>query len=196
MASRKCIEIATGADFCISAALALLLLPLKWILAAVAAAVFHEYCHYLALRLCGVRVYGVVVGSGGAVMETEAMSDLHELLCALAGPAGSFLLLSLVRFLPELAICAGIQGLYNLLPIYPLDGGRAVRSLLGMICPGKCEIVERSIRRSAIAVIFLCALIASFRLHLGIGPLAAACLLLLKTGPRKIPCKAAPERVQ
>lgn len=194
MASRRHIDILPGADFFIFAALALLVLPLKWLIAAAFAAIFHECSHYLALRLCGVRIFGVNVGMGGAELETEAMSDTQELICALAGPAGSFLLFLMVRLFPELGICGGIQGMYNLLPLFPLDGGRAVRSILGLICPQMAERVFVWIQRGTVTLIVLAAVFA-FR-YLGYSVVLAVILLLRKPLRRKIPCKAAPERVQ
>lgn len=111
-------------------ALLLLLLPLPWLLAAVTAAVFHELCHAGAVYALGGRIRRVTIGPAGAVMETEIFGQGRELLAALAGPAGSLALVLLGRFLPRLAVCAGIQGLFNLLPLYPLDGGRALRCAL------------------------------------------------------------------
>lgn len=116
------------AGFCILWAFLLLVLPLRLILASMTAAVFHELCHFLALRIMGGQVYGVTIGAGGMVMDTAIMTPQAEAVCALAGPAGSFLLVLLCRRLPLLSLCALIQGCFNLLPIYPLDGGRTVRA--------------------------------------------------------------------
>ena len=91
------------------------------------AAAFHELCHILAIRLCGGHVISLTVGAGGMVMETEPMTPGREILCALAGPAGSLLLVLLYSIFPLLAFCGLIQGCFNLLPLYPLDGGRALR---------------------------------------------------------------------
>lgn len=66
-------------------------------------------------------------------METLPMSTGRELIAVLAGPAASLLLLSLVRVFPRVAICGLIQGIYNLLPIYPLDGGKALRCLMALV---------------------------------------------------------------
>ena len=52
-----------------------------------------------------------------------------ELVCVLAGPAASLLLLLLVRPFPRLALCGFVQGVYNLLPLGRLDGARAVACL-------------------------------------------------------------------
>ena len=63
-------------------------------------------------------------------METASMSPVREAICALAGPLGSFSLLLISEYFPEAAVCGLIQGAYNLIPIFPLDGGRVVRFLL------------------------------------------------------------------
>ncbi|MBQ8768996.1 MAG: M50 family metallopeptidase [Oscillospiraceae bacterium] len=110
----------------------ILILPLRWILAAVIAAAFHEVCHALAVYFCGGKVRRLSVGNRGAVMHADELPAVKALICILAGPAGSLLLLLLVRWIPRIALCALLQGFYNLLPIYPLDGGRAVRCLLDM----------------------------------------------------------------
>ncbi len=114
---------------CVYAALTILLLPLKWILAAFIAAVFHEFCHILAVHLCGGRLRGFRIGGRGAVLHCDGMTTGRTLVCVLAGPLGSLLLVTLFRWIPRIAICALFQVAYNLLPIYPLDGGRAVRCI-------------------------------------------------------------------
>jgi len=123
----KNIEVSPGA--CILAAFLLLAVPLKWLVAAWTAAFFHEACHIAAIYACRGTICEIRIGTGGAVLETTPMTGGKELLCALSGPFGSLFLILLLRRLPELAICGGIQGLYNLLPFYPLDGGRALRCL-------------------------------------------------------------------
>ena len=77
---------------CLMGAFLLLTLPLNWLLSALAAAAFHELCHGAAILLLGGRIWGVRISAGGAVMETEPLSSGKELVCALAGPAGSLLL--------------------------------------------------------------------------------------------------------
>ena len=74
---------------CLMGAFLLLTLPLNWLLSALAAAAFHELCHGAAILLLGGRIWGVRIGAGGAVMETEPLSSGKELVCALAGPAGT-----------------------------------------------------------------------------------------------------------
>lgn len=109
-----------------------LLLPLRWILCAAIAAAFHEACHILAVSLCGGKVQKLDVGDRGAVILADGMSAGKTLICVLAGPIGSLLLMLFVRWIPRIALCALAQGIYNLLPIYPLDGGRAIRCVQDM----------------------------------------------------------------
>ena len=124
------IEVTAG--FCILWAFLLLVLPLGMILASVGAALIHEGFHWLTIRLIGGRVLGLFIGAGGMVMETMPMTPGKELLCAIAGPVGSLLLGCLYHWMPLLALCGLVQGLFNLLPIYPLDGGRALRCIRAM----------------------------------------------------------------
>lgn len=196
MASRKFPEIAPAADACVFAALALLVLPLNWLAAAVAAALIHECFHYAALMLCGAEVYGVAIISRGILLETEGLSPGKEAVCALAGPGGSLLLLLLWRLWPELALWGGVQGLYNLLPVYPMDGGRAVKGILTILCPRKARRISEWVSRATVLFIALLGFYGMIRLKLGFGAMVPALLLLGKALPRKTPCKDGHKRVQ
>ena len=173
-----------------------MILPLKWLVAAVLAAVFHELCHYAALRWRGVRVFGLSVGKEGMRMETEEMMAMDMLLCVAAGPLGSLLLVQTVRLFPELALCGLVQGAYNLLPIYPMDGGRIIRSVLEILIPEKQLRVEKGIAMATVSCIFLLALYGYIRLKLGVGVIFAAILILCRALAIKIPCKDGRKRVQ
>ena len=108
----------------------ILVLPLKWILAMITAALVHELCHWTAIRLLGGSVHGIGFGHQGAKIFMDGMSSGKVALCALAGPVGSFLLILLGRYCPRLAFCGAVQGLYNLLPIPSMDGWRILQAIL------------------------------------------------------------------
>ncbi len=117
-----------------------------------ASIVFHEFCHSLVARRFGLPMKGITLFIFGGVAEMldEPKSPKIEFLMAIAGPVSSVLLatgLYLVRMATELmAWPAPINNVlyylvllnvglavFNLLPAFPLDGGRVLRSILWAI---------------------------------------------------------------
>ena len=123
------------------AALLLLLLPLDWLAAAIAAALIHELCHILVLYALKGRISGIHIHAGGCVIESAVTGKWREFFCILAGPIGSFSLLLLCRMVPKMAVCGLFQGTYNLIPVLPLDGGRLLRLILYQLCPELAEAI-------------------------------------------------------
>lgn len=172
----------------------LLILPIQWVTAWLAAVAFHELCHYLVLCLCGCRVFSIRLSLSGAAMETESLTRGKSFFCALAGPIGSLLLLLLARWFPRLALCAFFQSAYNLLPIYPLDGGRALRAAFAKKPAGEkaCKILEWCV----LILVWVFSLVGSLRLHMGLLPMLFGAILLFRCGKVKIPCKLLSHRLQ
>ncbi len=170
-----------SATACITLALMLLVLPLRWILAWAAAAAFHECCHALAVRLCGGKVIGVRVRGIGAEMSVTGIQGGRELICALAGPLGALMLLLFARWFPATAVCAVFQSVYNLLPIYPMDGGRALRCAMEMAAPHRREKVCRWTAIGTLILIWVGVIYACFILRLGIVPMVMAAVLYHRT---------------
>lgn len=107
----------------------------------------HEGGHLLMLLLLGLPVHRLELTLGGAVMETEALTYRQEILIAMAGPAMNFLLLiGVSRYLPVFALVNFCLLAYNLLPFYPLDGGRILRGILCLqFSRGTASVVEQCI---------------------------------------------------
>lgn len=126
-----------------------------WVFAALAAAAFyasllaHELAHALVARRRGVDVSGIVLWLFGGVaqLEGDTPDPRAELEVAAAGPATSLGLAAagvaagwllahvgasslLVSSVQWLALVNSLLALFNLLPAFPLDGGRILRALL------------------------------------------------------------------
>ena len=114
------------------AAAAILLLPIPLFLSGVLAAAFHEFAHCLALSFFQIPIQEIRIGPLGARICVGAMDPWQELACAAAGPMGSLSLLLLAKQLPLLALFGFVQGIFNLLPIYPMDGGRILLASMNL----------------------------------------------------------------
>lgn len=175
---------------CLWWAVLLLLLPLRWLTAAFLATMIHELCHYLAIRATGGEVEVIFIRPGGAVMQTTPLKPAQELICALAGPIGGLSLLFFARILPITAICALVQSLFNLLPVFPLDGGRALRCASLLLRPDKSpDKLCRLVSRVCISVLLVISLLAAWRFSLGLGMLLPVLILAYQLLQRKRPCK-------
>ena len=166
--------------------LLLFLVPIKWLLAWLFAAGFHEVCHWLAVKLCRGEVYSITFGIAGAKMECSPMTNKKSLFTVLCGPLGGLLLLVFARWIPRTALCSWFLSMYNLLPLLPLDGGRVLEILFG----NKAFILQKIF----LILLSIGAVFASIILHFGLLPLVIISVLWLKS--RNTPCKPDACKVQ
>jgi Zn-dependent protease/CBS domain-containing protein len=126
-----------------------------YIIALFGSVLVHEICHALVARLYGLRTSEIVMFPIGGLSRLEGQpKPRQELPIALAGPAsnlviGLVLLATQHDFLPlatlnvptdanlieRIAMGNLLLGLFNLLPAYPMDGGRILRSLIALRKP-------------------------------------------------------------
>ncbi|MCC5022634.1 MAG: site-2 protease family protein [Candidatus Synoicihabitans palmerolidicus] len=120
--------------------------------------VAHELGHAFTAQRFGVRVPRILLLPIGGMAEFDRIpqNPRQELLIAFAGPAGNLLLvlvlfaagtrfpadwdpllfpLTVPEFARHLTAMNVVMGLFNLLPIFPMDGDRVVRALLAMRLP-------------------------------------------------------------
>ena len=178
-------------------AIALLVLPIQWVVAWVFAVLIHESGHVMAVLLTGGRIRSVKIGWNAMTIEADICKKWQEAVCALAGPVFSFLTLFMAEIFPRLAICCVVQGAYNLLPVYPMDGGRILQVVLSVfLSETACEKVQRWIRIILYSVLGSLCLHIAVRFSLGLVPGICALFLLFKRGKIKFPCKQARNKLQ
>lgn len=178
------------ASGCLMLAAAALLLPMRWLLAFMLSVTVHETGHLIAISLVGAEIREISFRGIGAEINTGVLLPWQELLCSIAGPlAGSFLIFA-VRIFPEAAVCGLMQTVFNLLPVYPLDGGRSLRALF--FCFWEDSLAQRlfSITEFVlnIGLILYCVRnIVSEKQNILSSMLL--CFLVFRLIIRKIPCK-------
>ncbi|HEU4522167.1 MAG TPA: site-2 protease family protein [Thermoanaerobaculia bacterium] len=113
--------------------------------------ILHELSHSLVARRFGIPMRGITlfVFGGVAEMDDEPPSAKSELLMALAGPAASIVIAVFFFIFAAVGMALGwrteviavaqyvgatnvLLALFNMLPAFPLDGGRVLRALLWM----------------------------------------------------------------
>lgn len=142
----------------------------------------HEAGHLLALRCMRAQVHKISFHLSGAVIHTQTLSYQKELLAAAAGPAVNALCTAVFLHRdPRFALVNLLLLGYNLLPFYPMDGGRVLRALLHLLLPdAAATIVERMIVIAGLLSLaaFSCYLTCVW--HAGLWPVILCGLLLLR----------------
>ena len=130
-------------------------LLLIWVVCVFFSILVHEFGHVLAFRVFGVDSHVVLFSFGGlAIPDRHIYSRWKRIIVSLAGPFAQLLifaaLLGLValmvaqEFKPHLLVSEAIEfllqinlfwALFNLIPVYPLDGGHVSRDFLDGVIP-------------------------------------------------------------
>lgn len=119
--------------------------------------ILHELGHSLTAQRYGVRVPRILLLPIGGMAEFDRIprKPSQELWITLAGPAVNFVIAGLLTPIMWTSIVSGqedpaysfadlggqlwianlVMGIFNLLPIFPMDGGRIFRALLAMKLP-------------------------------------------------------------
>jgi Zn-dependent protease len=138
---------------------------LLFIVAMLLSLLLHEFGHAMLARWMG--MHGITITMGGLGGYCSYVGDhrpAKELLISLSGPGTNFLLAGLaevlVHLMPDamllspvgefahfLALINIVLGIFNILPIYPLDGGQALLAVLRLGVRN-----ERTARRTCLAI--------------------------------------------
>ncbi len=132
---------------------------LLWVAAVFVSILWHEFGHVLMARACHWGVDEVVLYQFGGYAALRPPYGkrlvVNDILISLAGPCAGFLLYGILdltkAYSPQALMELGDTGwiffmllilinfylnIFNLLPIFPLDGGKALRSFLVAVAPG------------------------------------------------------------
>lgn len=162
------------------------LLPLRWCARLALTVMVHELGHVAALILCSAQVCGLRMEGCGLVLRcTPSEGALRTVTAALAGPAAGAGLFCILRGLGYIA-CAELSLLFscvNLLPVLPLDGGRALYAALAALAGERAAERTLDVLGLVLPVMLMVLGLALFARGFGLAPgVFGAWLALLQPG--------------
>ena len=149
----------------------------------IAAAVLHEAGHILTLVIQKKKIRRIALGLCGAVIESDCQTYKQEIICACAGPIVNAALSLLYSIAPVFAAINFMLMMYNILPIYPLDGGRILRGVL--LLNAEETTVYKIVHWTNIvccALLMVLSVFASVVYSWGLFPVFLTAAVLFKTG--------------
>ena len=188
------ISVSAQPGYLLFIAISIMLLPLKVIFAWMVASFVHELGHILCIVLMKKDIYSIRLSASGAIIQTDRLANWQEWIAALSGPLAGILLLPLTKYMPMTAMFALFQSVYNLMPIYPMDGGRVVLGLFRFFCG-----YDNGIKRYGAFMCIFCAIVLlmtiyiSLRFSLGVVPLLILLFFFIKV---KFSCKESTQEVE
>jgi Zn-dependent protease len=117
-----------------------------WVAAVLVSIIIHELGHAFTMRRYGARPHIVLYALGGLAIPDRGFRRGQDIVVSLAGPLvqiavglGAMFLLRhssgdawwIQVFLSDFIFVSIWWGMFNLLPIFPLDGGHVMNSFLG-----------------------------------------------------------------
>jgi Zn-dependent protease len=180
-----------GIDVFVHPTFLLLLLPgvlagglesVLFLLATFGCVLMHEYGHALMARRFGIETADITLYPIGGVARLRRLPRAPgaEILIALAGPAVNFALIGALMvlgflgldqavagtylgvFLAHLMLANLVLGCFNLIPAFPMDGGRVLRALLsGVMGRARATSIAAGIGRMLAVAFGLAALLWS-----------------------------------
>lgn len=137
----KAAQVVKVALMAASVAVYSVMFTLEFALALIAVLVFHEYGHLRAMKKCGLPTKGMylIPFVGGLAVGDAPKTRWQDVYISMMGPVFgliltiAFYLIYLMtdsHFAGLVASTSALLNLFNLIPVYPLDGGRVVKSLV------------------------------------------------------------------
>ena len=137
----KAVQVFKVALLAASVAVYSVMFTLEFALALIGVLVFHEYGHLRAMKKCGLPTKGMylIPFVGGIAVGDMPKTRWQDVYISMMGPVFGlimtvvFYIVYLVtdsHFAGLVASTSALLNLFNLIPVYPLDGGRVVKALV------------------------------------------------------------------
>jgi len=146
----------------------------------------HEFAHVLAGRIFGISCPRISVWlfGMGAHLDSMGKNPKEMFVVSAVGPLTSFSLalffvlalgsvpipLMLAQIFAALVFLNVILGIFNILPLFPLDGGRVAHSIFWFFTKSKIKSAVYAVRLSKTLIVLLLAYLASGVIIAGVSP--------------------------